>query len=112
MRRFFPRSGFCCKVTHYSSSTAERSPFSNRRRQGEKVDMLTGSRRERERQRRVESENRYVDGKKIIPLRRRRILFHGFLLLFFAFSCMIEEVITGFATQNGKDGILCSLFRK
>ena len=45
-------------------------------------------------------------------LRRRRILFLGFLLHFFAFSCMIEEVITGFATQNGKDGILCSLFQK
>ena len=34
MRRFFPRSRFCCKVTHYSSSTAPRSPFSDRRRQG------------------------------------------------------------------------------
>ena len=30
---FFPRSRFCCKVTHYSSSTAKRSPFSSRRRQ-------------------------------------------------------------------------------
>ena len=30
---FFPRSRFCCKVTHYSSSTAPRSPFSHRRRQ-------------------------------------------------------------------------------
>ena len=44
MRRFLPRSRFYCKVTHYSSSTATRSPFSNRRRQGRKaeVDMLTG----------------------------------------------------------------------
>ena len=29
---FFPRSRFCCKVTHYSSSTATRSPFSGRKR--------------------------------------------------------------------------------
>ncbi len=36
---FFPRSRFCCKITHSSSSTASRSPFSNRRRQGRRAKV-------------------------------------------------------------------------
>ena len=67
---FFPLSRFCCKVTRYSSSTAPRSPFSSRRRQGRGCDdgRLVGRRACGSSGRRPlqgESESRYEDGRLV-----------------------------------------------